>query len=319
MGIFSTTVRSPNFFGREVYPDYKIRRHAEALGGAPGAEISGLEQVAGGHRIRYQHGVIYVTPDTDPAWVYGAIAERYNALGGADSWLGLPLADEAAFDDGRISRFQHGDVYWWPDVGAIDINEVIVHYTGLICFGETDWDQGSDSDEPYVIFGVLTPAGNAAYRTRIYEDVDGGEGVSDLIELYRGKPLGIGISSSLMEYDFGDPDKFKAEVEKAVKWAYEGAAVALNAAGPIGNGLSVVAVALEETAVPAITNVLNSLLDTGDDVLGTRNVLLSPKQMVVLAARTGNSESRGVGFKTETPLFEADGASYKAFFGLIPA
>jgi hypothetical protein len=49
------------------------------------------------------------------------------------------------------------------------------------------------------------------------------------------------------------------------------------------------------------------------------NVALSSKQMVVLAARTENSTFRGVGFKAETPLFDAEGASYKAYFGLVPA
>lgn len=42
------------------------------------------------------------------------------------------------FEDGRASKFQHGAIYWWPDTGTIAINDVIVHYTGWYCFGETD-------------------------------------------------------------------------------------------------------------------------------------------------------------------------------------
>jgi hypothetical protein len=61
---------------------------------------------------------------------------------------------------------------------------VVVHYTGLHCFGETDWDQSSNSDEPYVILSISTPERSATLLSRIYEDVDGGEARLDLIELY---------------------------------------------------------------------------------------------------------------------------------------
>ena len=45
----------------------------------------------------------------------------------------------------------------WLDTGARALNDVIVHYTGLHCFGETDVDHGTDSDEPYATIGVVTP------------------------------------------------------------------------------------------------------------------------------------------------------------------
>jgi hypothetical protein len=41
--------------------------------------------------------------------------------------------------------------------------------------------------------------------------------------------------------------------------------------------------------------------------------------MVLLAARTNNSTFKGIGFKAETPLIAGDGASYKIYFGIIPA
>lgn len=44
--------------------------------------------------------------------------------------------------------------YWWSDTGAIDSSQVVISYAGLLCFGETDWDQGSSEDEPYVTIGV---------------------------------------------------------------------------------------------------------------------------------------------------------------------
>ena len=45
---------------------------------------------------------------------------------------------------------------------------------------------------------------------------------------------------------------------------------------------------------------------------------VSARQMVVLAARTGNSDFKGIGFKIETPLISGSGASYKLYFGLVP-
>jgi hypothetical protein len=93
--------------------------------------------------------------------------------------------------------FEHGAIYWWPDSGAIELVNIVVRYTGLYCFGETDNDQLSGGDEPYVIFGVIPPPPAASYEkhTGIYgqpEDqfgsVDAGDSREDNIELYRGLP-----------------------------------------------------------------------------------------------------------------------------------
>jgi len=46
--------------------------------------------------------------------VQGAIGDRYEALGGASSWPGFPTSDEEPFaEDGRVSEFEHGAIYWW--------------------------------------------------------------------------------------------------------------------------------------------------------------------------------------------------------------
>ncbi|MEJ7595481.1 MAG: hypothetical protein WKF77_28530 [Planctomycetaceae bacterium] len=57
----------------------------------------------------------------------------------------------------------------------------------------------------------------------------------------------------------------------------------------------------------------------GDDRIGETTLAISAKQMVVLAARTPNSEIKGIGFKLETPFLSGGGASYKVYFGLVPA
>jgi len=71
--------------------------------------------------------------------------------------------------------------------------------------------------------------------------------------------------------------------------------------------------------MPDLADAINDALDTGDDKIGSANVVLTGRQMVLLAARTQNSNHYGIGFKAETPLISGGGASYKAYFGLVPA
>ena len=311
-----TNVRIPPIVATIAAEGPFLEHHAR-LNGAPGAPVSGVERVGSGRRIRYQNGAIYERADGGTAWVVGAIGDRYNQLGGPSGWLGFPVRDEEAFpDEGRVSVFERGSIYWWPDVGAIDLNDVVVHYTGLMCFGETDWDQGSDADEPYVLFNVISPVGNASTRSRIYEDVDGGDSRPDAIELYRGKPYGMSVNVVLMENDFDDPDRYRDLVEQAVVTAAVGVTTAAAAVPYVGPLLALgVAAALEELN-PLIIGAVNDVLDTADDRLGLEVVHLSAKQMVVLSARTPYSDLWGIGWKVETPLMSADGASYKAYFGL---
>ena len=125
-----------------------------------GKRVSGIETIKNGRRVRYEHGATW-EHGIRYAWVMGAIGQKYDQLGGPSSWLGLPLNDEQEMSEGgQVSMFDVGCIYWWPDVGAIEFGNVIVQYTGLLCFGETDADGFfSDSDEPYAIVGVVSPLG----------------------------------------------------------------------------------------------------------------------------------------------------------------
>jgi hypothetical protein len=105
----------------------RIRAHARALGGAPGAEVSGLEPAGTGQRVRFQDGAIYESPRIEACWVHGAIGARYDAFGGAGGWLGLPLTDESATPDGqgRYNHFEHGSIYWTATTGAFEVHGAI--------------------------------------------------------------------------------------------------------------------------------------------------------------------------------------------------
>ena len=51
--------------------------------------------------------------------VYGAIGDKYRAMGGEQGILGRPLSDElAAAGGGRFNQFEWGYIFWRPDLGA---------------------------------------------------------------------------------------------------------------------------------------------------------------------------------------------------------
>lgn len=292
-----------------------FRDHVARLGGAPGEPLSGIETAGSGTRVRYQDGIIYQRVDGGTAWVHGAIGARYEQLGGASSWLGMPLTDEMAFGegDGRVNAFERGAIYFWGDVGAIELNDVIVQYTGLMCFGESDQDQSSDSDEPYVILGVASPESATETRSEIYKNVNDGESRPAFIELYRGKPLGLAIPMQLMEHDLGDPDAYKAEVVKFVDEIYNAAAAASTQVPYIGPVLAAIIPVLKKPTA----EFLNATLGTDDDLIGSAVITLTPKELVVLAARTPASSFKGVTYKVETPILGAsEGATYKLYLTL---
>ena len=268
----------------------------------------------------FQHGSIYWTPRVGAHEVHGAVRDKWEALGWERSFLGYPTTDETPFTEGgRVSVFEHGAIYWWPDVGAIALNEVVVHYTGFICFGETDWDQGSTSDEPYIVLGVVSPTSTPMTQIIMYNGVDAGESVPGLVEMYRGKPDGINISVLVMEHDENNPDRYKGAMEAAVSAAAAGITAGIAAIPGVGLVMAPIAAPFLIAGVPVVAEELNNVLDLGDDRIGAATLNVTAKQMVVLAARTDNSVERGIGFKLVTPLLCGAGASYKVYFGLVPA
>lgn len=273
---------------------------------------------------RFNHfsnaGSLYWTPGTGAHIIYGDIRGRWEALGWETSYLGYPTSDEVEFSEGgRANEFQYGGIYWWPDTGAIDLRDVVVHYTGLYCFGETDWDQGSSEDEPYVIASLSTPQTASVHRSQIYTDVDAGESRPDLVEIYRGRPYGMNIGTVVMESDFGDPDKYKDDIQKTVLGVHAAGTIALGLIPVVGPMIAAIAGPALKTLMPSIGGAINNALDLGDDRVGSTNVTVSAKQMVLLAARTPNTNFHNIGYKVESGLIAGSGASYKAYYGIVPA
>ena len=82
---------------------------------------------------------------------YGKIGEKYAALGGHNSALGLPIGDEAnAPNGGRFHDFKGGSIYWHPQIGqAFAVWGLIgakFHQLGNAQFGYPITDESTTPD-----------------------------------------------------------------------------------------------------------------------------------------------------------------------------
>ena len=296
-----------------------------SLGGAPGdatvPDSSGLMAIGDGYYREYVRGRIYLSAITaTPFYVFGAIGDKYTQLDGPSSWLGWPTSDEQPFtQDGRVSTFQNGAIYWWSDTGAIDLGNVSVRYTGLYCFGETN-DQplsGSSADEPYVILGVVPALTDqtSTSLTKLYENVDAGDSREDNIELYRGLPYGLSLSAVLMEHDFVDPNMYYEVIKQGVDKGIEYVALGLGKVPYVGPFLAVVAEPVLKSFAPDIAVALNDLVGGKDDHVGTGTLVVTAKDMVRLT-RVERQHQIAIPWHIQSPLISGDGASYKVYFDI---
>ena len=272
-----------------------------------------------GRYNHFNHGAATIiwSPKTGANAVWGDIHQRWAALDWERSYLGYPTSDEVDFPDGgRVNSFQHGGIYWWPDTGAIDLNDVAVAYTGLVCFQETG--ESSGADEPYAVLGVVTPFATSSHRTKTYSGVDSQTSRPDLLEVYRGKPNGISISVLLVEQDQGDPAKYQKEITAALQKVHEAGTLALGFIPIVGVGIAAVLGPLIQHFIPNIGKAVNGLFGFGDDIIGSQVITLTGKDMIVLAARTANSTVKNVGFKFSTNNLRGAHANYKVYFGIVP-
>jgi hypothetical protein len=272
-----------------------------------------------GRYVHFERGSIYWSYSTGAHEVHGAIRDKWASVGWERSWLGFPTFGEMAFDDGgRVSQFQNGSVYWWPDTGAIDMGKITVHYKGLYCFGETD--EASASDEPYVLFGSVgvptstesTPGTNL--RTQIYDDVDSGDCRPDDIELYRGDPLGILVGFALFEHDEGDPDKYLGLIKDGVDLAGKGVSAACGTI--FGPAAAQTCQSIWSDLGPTIVGAINDLVNTEDNLIATSSVQIAPKDLIRLA-RTATTNFWGIAYHVESQLLSDGDASYKVYFEIV--
>lgn len=252
-----------------------------------------------------------------PFEVYGAIGDRYNELGGPGSWLGAPTSNERPFSEGgRVSLFDHGSIYWWPDTGAIDLNNIALHYKGLYCFSTTN---GIGSDEPYVTIGTAPPPPQKAnvMVSEIYADTDGGDSRPDNKVLYYGIPYGASLQCGLWEHDAGDKDAIAGIFKTAADVAAEkGREACENYGGP--DVAQVCKDTWDKHLKEAAGDFFADLFGTGDDKIAAWVWNISPKEMV-RAMRTEPSSFWGINYRMESPLLSGDGGDYKIYLDIVGA
>ena len=107
---------------------------------------------------KFEGGRIYRSPVLEGyqvASINGLILERWLKMGGPNSKLGFPIADEAKTADGvgRFSVFQRGVIYWHPQFGAWEVTGIhLLEWTAKGGeTGEYGYPQG-----PIVNDGLLT-------------------------------------------------------------------------------------------------------------------------------------------------------------------
>lgn len=89
------------------------------------------------YRREYEHGTVYWSERTGAHEVHGEIAERWRALGGELSFLGLPTTDELRLGDGDgdgsggsgatggYAHFEGGSIYWTALHGAAVVHGMV--------------------------------------------------------------------------------------------------------------------------------------------------------------------------------------------------
>jgi hypothetical protein len=161
-----------------------------------------------------------------------------------------------------------------------------IRYRGLYCQEETSWDQGSTDDEIYVITSAVSidVDGNNLTRTvrhpvaenaAWYDNIDTGEErIGPVAAAWQGNSDPVSLTVVVFEHDQGDPDAYKKQIDDIVK-----AAIAI--ASHFFTGAALLLVVHQQ-----ITDAINWLLDTGDDLIDTQTVV-NPRALLDAYAAQG--------------------------------
>lgn len=88
----------------------------------------------------FENGSIYWSPSTGAYEVHGAIRDKWRDAGWEAGALGYPISNETATPDGvgRFSVFEHGSIYWTPQLGAHEVHGAIRDK-----WRDLNWETGS--------------------------------------------------------------------------------------------------------------------------------------------------------------------------------
>lgn len=168
------------------------------------------------------------------------------------------------------------------DPGATAYVKYTVRYQGFFCEEEGTWDGSSGSDEIYFVTSAVLASTNAVQTLRHplghenhYGDVDTDEArIGPVAVVWEGNTDVVSLVVTAFEHDHGDPDVYRDEVDVLVK-----ATIAV--VSKLYPAAAVLALFSE-----SITDVINWLLGTGDDLVSVEMVVL-PRALLELHAGYG--------------------------------
>ena len=110
-----------------------------AFAGVLVAPLGSEYAVPGGIEQDFQGGDVLWGPSTGGRVVQGGIRDRYRAVAGPRSTLGLPVTNQGVAGDGagRFNHFQQGTIVWTPSIGARDVRGAIRDR-----WAATGWERG---------------------------------------------------------------------------------------------------------------------------------------------------------------------------------
>jgi uncharacterized protein with LGFP repeats len=122
--------------------------------GAIGFPVSDVEELPGGGLwCRFERGAVTSRADVGTRSIYGAVYERWTALGGPDGEFGLPWTSEQGVGDrrGRVQWFDGAAIFWTAATGAHDVREPLLSAyrdrggpTGALGYPVTDTESTAD-------------------------------------------------------------------------------------------------------------------------------------------------------------------------------
>jgi len=132
MIVSRTGLASPAVMYGALYVHFQRLGGVASSLGLPTGDIRKTPDAAG-LMLQLDAGDIYWRQDLVAAEVHGAIRARWLALGGVTSYLGYPISDEVdvvgadpdggVVSIGRMSRFEHGTIFWSARTGACDVED----------------------------------------------------------------------------------------------------------------------------------------------------------------------------------------------------
>lgn len=145
-----------------------------------------------------------------------------------------------------------------------------VRYQGFFCEEDSTWDGGSGSDEIYFVISSVLASTNAVNTVRhplghetYYGDVDTDEArIGPVAVVWEGNTDVVSLVVTAFEHDHGDPDAYRDEVDVLVRATI---AVLTKLYTPA---------ALLALFSESITDLVNWLLGTGDDLVSVETVVL---------------------------------------------